>query len=657
MGTFNWDDHPIADKSSGGFNWDDHPIAQPAGPEESTGKRLLRSTIDTAVPAITGMGAAVLAAPETGGLGSLPAGALGYAAGKQLARILNNRILGDSDTAKGVVDQTVRSAGDVKDGAMYEMGGQIIGAVPGLAKSGAGAASKFVKSQLGKGAEYTPIANKEAVEGAAQSLGLKAPKAVLTDNKTYQELESGLSQSGSFPAKETRREYDAFNKGLEKASSKIEDLKNTSSDFKIGSDLKADLGKQVSSGAEPISQMYKELHPEMKQISVNEGVVNKAFGALKRNPLFQTSEGRAMAEEYQQAVQSQPELASLKELRSTVHDSLGRDASPLEQKRIDAIYDAMTSVRDNTVNSLKDSRSVTGGKYDQLIDKISNADSAHAAHLDDLNTIKQIVGGKDVGSPSGFLRKLGDMKESDLAQRAANLDVKSLQNLKTKYPSVFERAQAAKINDMVQSSTNPASGFNVNRFMKQYGDMDQEARELIFSPEIQSHIENLQTVLQATPNKLGPSGTAHAQMTMDMFNPKRNLLDYGIKKVLDSEVKASGPEVATFNNGASLADRAASVSKPALLLKAQPSPGRPTELPRAADRKDQGPSQKKGADKWANDGLQNLIEHSGDNSLESVDTSSIDSSLKNMLIAASDLKPGSPAMDKVLAKVKARLDQ
>jgi hypothetical protein len=65
----------------------------------------------------------------------------------------------------------------------------------------------------------------------------------------------------------------------------------------------------------------------------------------------------------------------------------------------------------------------------------------------------------------------------------------------------------------------------------------------------------------------------------------------------------------------------------------------------------------KGASKWANDGLKKLIDHSGsDGALGKIDTSAIkDQKLKDMLIAASDLKPGSKAMEKVLVQVKARL--
>lgn len=58
----------------------------------------------------------------------------------------------------------------------------------------------------------------------------------------------------------------------------------------------------------------------------------------------------------------------------------------------------------------------------------------------------------------------------------------------------------------------------------------------------------------------------------------------------------------------------------------------------------------KGPEKWAQDGLQKLIDHSGDKSLDK-------SLLKNpkakqLLIAASDLKVGTPAMDKLLSKIK-----
>lgn len=84
-------------------------------------------------------------------------------------------------------------------------------------------------------------------------------------------------------------------------------------------------------------------------------------------------------------------------------------------------------------------------------------------------------------------------------------------------------------------------------------------------------------------------------------------------------------------------------------------------LPKAASAPESKPVPKGGPSKWASDGLNALMDHAGDQapeSLKQIDPSQVDDkSLQNLLISASDLKPGSPAMDKVLAKVKARLDQ
>lgn len=86
-----------------------------------------------------------------------------------------------------------------------------------------------------------------------------------------------------------------------------------------------------------------------------------------------------------------------------------------------------------------------------------------------------------------------------------------------------------------------------------------------------------------------------------------------------------------------------------------------SELPKSADN---APESKptppaKGPSKWADDGLKKLIDHAGDkgSDLQGIDTSQVnDPKLKNLLIAASDLKPRSKAMEKVLAQVKARLE-
>lgn len=82
-----------------------------------------------------------------------------------------------------------------------------------------------------------------------------------------------------------------------------------------------------------------------------------------------------------------------------------------------------------------------------------------------------------------------------------------------------------------------------------------------------------------------------------------------------------------------------------------------TVLQKSADNE----APKKGPAKWANDGHDKLLKHAGDDEmtvelLQKAKTSMIDNpKLKKLLIEASDLKPGSKALDKVVLKMKAQI--
>lgn len=562
------------------------------------------------------------------------------------------------DTA-GVVDDT----GQIPERIMNAGKGMTLGALlstaiesPQIAKDVANSVKNKISGGLGANIDFTPAPNAGEVKAAADQLGIApgdVPKALLTDNPTYQKLESGLSQSGSIPAKPIRDQYTRFFKGVGDASEKIADLKTTDSEFGIGSKIGDDLANQVKASTAPVSELYDDLNPLLRQIPVDPASVNSQFGALKRNPIFQTKDGIAMLEDQKSAIQSMPELASLKEYRSTLHDSLGNNSTPLDENRINTIYDAATKIRDNSINAQKNSLpSALHGEVDDVISKQALADSAHASNLDDINSIKALVGNKEFSSPRAFLKKLGSMNEADIAAKASNLDVDTLTNLQDKFPTVFDKVKTAKINDMVQSSTNPVSGFNDTRFLKQWDGMDQEAKDLFFDPQLQSQIDAFQTVKQAIPPKLGPSGTPEGKMMMQMLSPKRTALDLGIKKTLDaasntapSTAAAAGAPVSSpIGNGARLVAISGGLGTPA----AQPAVVPAANMNKAADSTE--PT--KGPDKWVNDGLKKLQAHDPD-AINRIPAASLsDPKVRDLLIRASDLSPGTKAMDDIMERIE-----
>lgn len=528
--------------------------------------------------------------------------------------------------------------------------------VPGLVGKGASAVNAAMIAKLGDGLEHTPIKNLDSVVQSLKELGITdVPKAVLTDNKLFQELESGLSQSGSLPARTTNKQYKAFFDQVDAAKKKIAELRSADSDHGIGKEIQTGLVGEVKAKKAPISELYDNFNKDLTKIDVNEPVVNRIFGGLKRDPLFQTSDGAALLDEYKNATLKQGNLASLKELRQAVRGAADAGASDNTQRRLTKIAEALTGVRDNSIHALKSEYpKEMHGEIDSLLNEIALADAGHSTNIKDVNSVKAIAGNKQFNSPSEFINKVNSMNEAEIAKKATTLDVGTLQNMKDKFPQVYEKVKTARINDLVDRSS-PGGKFNENTFLKQYEALDPEMKELIFTPEQRSHIENFKTVKSAIPEKLGPSGTPKGQMTMEMVNPKRNALDYFTKKALE---KSIAPNQAVSETPSKLADilpltRIQGASQAAAKAEA------PAPLRLVADKKDQAPQ--KGPAKWANDGFDKLIEHSDEelkNQLKDKKSDLLkDPKINELLQQASDLKPGTKAMDNIANKIKSRVSR
>jgi hypothetical protein len=625
---------------------------------ESLPKRLLRSTIDTAVPIVGAMGAAALAAPETGGFGAIPAGALGYAGGKQVAKAMNRYLLGDEQPAVGTGQALANAGKDVRDGLLFEVGGRALSEVPGVAKGAYGSFKDFLRTKMGQGLEYTPIANKAAVEDAARSLNLDVPRGVLTSNPTFQKLESGLSQNSSAFSTKVRDKYNAFNKGIKDAGEKIADL-GVGDRYSAGAEIKGDLSGQIAKDREVTSGLYNELTPDLQKIQPNQNVINRVFGDLKKNPIFQTKGGKAYLEDAKSVALQQPELNSLKEWRTSVGNEIGNASTPLDQNRATAIQQAATKIRDESIHALKSELpKEMHPEVDDFINQVSLADATHKSTINEINSVKDLVGSKDFKSPVHFQNKIQEISEEDLAKRAAGLDVSSMQALKENYPSVFQKVKQARLDQLVQSSTG-AKGFNINSFLKQYGKMDQQMKDLVFEPKWQQHIENLKIVSQAIPEPLGKSGTPEGLNFMNYFSPRQNATALGVNAILNDAERAAIPKIKPSTPSGPIvpkdySDFANRASRPAQVLEMFKGRSEPAIATPAAAETD-----KKGQEKWANDGFQKLLDRANKEQKERLlrNKSSMldDNKVKGLLMVASDLSPDSKMFDKISKQVSDRL--
>ncbi len=520
----------LADTNHVEFNPDE--FLKNTAPEPSMKERLIQGGLNT-LPTAGMIAGGILATPETAGLGTVAGATAGGIAGNELKRIGEKYLLGKDQTS-GM--EHIKEAAKVgAESAAAEAGGQALMAAPGFISAGGKKALQVVGKKLGFNSEFIPKPDIEQISKAGEVLGLDVPNAVKTSNPTFQKIESGLAQSPTIPAKEIREGYENYFKGLDSAGDKIEEMKSPGDSYSTGSQLKNQIQSYIEEKSAPVSELYQDLVKPMQNIKVNQEVVNKQFGALKRDPLFQTTKGQQILNDWKGITNNQPELNSLKETRSQIFDELGGTATPADQSRMQKIYDTMTKIRDNSIESTKlELPKEQHAVVDQLRDQLTLADKSHSSNLKDFNSIKRLVGNTEIGSPSQFSNMNQALKEGDLSSKASNLDTGSMKSLREDSPEIFETVKQAKIDDMVNASTRSIKGFNDADFFKRYGKLDEEMKNMLFSPEQRKHIEALQTLRQATPQKLGPSGTPEGLSYMADIPAqiKNTVSDYAKKKAL-----------------------------------------------------------------------------------------------------------------------------
>lgn len=475
-------------------------------------------------------------AGETAGpaVGAFLGGMSGWTGGKTAARVLNHAVLGDD-----VANAYKEIPSDALEGLAYETGGKAIQAIPGVVKSwGQGIASEL-RSSFGDSLLYKLKENATQIKDAMKALGISnPPKAFFTPNQGYQKLEQSVGQSGSAVATPYRNQYDQFAQEWKSARDVVSSIGSPDTADSLGSDIKDKLKSIIGGNKQYASDLYKPFEGELEKIQVDPKAVEYQIAALRRNKYFRSAQGQAFLDNAKEEILQNGDLNSLKEHRSLLHADLEKGASDLDALRRDELYDAVTEIRNKSIEAHKASLpEYMHPEVDNLLSQIKAADAAHAGNVDQLNQLSDLIGGRKVKSAGEFLRALERTDSSDLYKRASNLKTNTLQFLKDNFSetsdNLFDHVTTAKVNELIKSASTK-DGLSVPTFMKRYSAMSQAQKDMLFPQPIQKHIENLGLISEEMPTKLGPSGTPEGQKRGKLFTPAQNVEDLGNRLLLNS---------------------------------------------------------------------------------------------------------------------------
>lgn len=416
---------------------------------------------------------------------------------------------------------------------------------PGVKAAGKGIGKlKEILGNFGEQFKTMPKPDAEDITQASRALGFEPSKAMLSQGKPVQALEEGLVKSGGLFSGDVIKQSQKMQEGIKKGLEAVESKASGASFETAGRSMDQALNKTLAEMDEPIKAAYKAVEKPLQKIPMNEGLINKTMGVLRRNDMFRSDEGAKFLEKIQRETK---ELSSVKSLNQYISD-LYKMRSPLSSGRedalIDASYGALKELRDNTIFN---AQGLSGAVKNEIIDSITTAEKLFSDQITDINQIRSVLGasGKEFKSPIGFKEALADKSFESLGKSAGQTPSEVMAYMKQKFPDAFNVAREARVNDLIQKSMTKGE-VDLGKLIRNYQKITPEARALVFEPDELSQLENLTKVYNAMPAPQNPSGTSHMTRMWETF---KHPIDKGVADYLANKaLKEAGPDGSPFLN-------------------------------------------------------------------------------------------------------------
>jgi hypothetical protein len=608
------------------------------------------------------------------GLATMAVPGLAAAKGAKFAKVL------DASARAGTIGGLGFSEGEtpkeiLKDGVT---GGYIATMLPlvgaGVGHLGKKAIQGVTNGLVEKIAPTKLKLNEAEIRQAADRLGIKVTPAMLDDAGFVERLEYTLAKSPSYLGQKVARNQQAVS---DKLTQKIGDVTADAtnlSPYQIGERFKSGVTAKVGERLDPISAVFNEVADSTKHIPVSQRSKDAVTRNIQGLDTFKLTGGSGKPQQYVEAIGRIENADQVKTLMTLLNRDLKSPNLDGSQKEVlFGIKNKLSRLEENSITRAAVSQAREAGMKSntgkqmgsQIVSDLQGARKEYRRLATDLSDFSESASRAKVdGSPETFLNSVEAIPSEKIQRNYFNTDNhRQLTALQEKFPEQFELLRQGKLKDIaeaaVDGSVNGRNQISAHKFLKEVNDLQPEAKAMIFKGNTQT-LDDIQTVKNSMGRDFNPSSTASQQGWRDTITS--NIKD--IPTYLQYKTAASNmgrglteklvksreiPKLAEANSARFL-DRTGT-------LAFLPEKKRVLQLSEQAQENPESTPKEKGPEKWANDGFNKLLEHAPD-----VETQKKLKAMKNelmkspsgrkKLISASDLKPGSKAMDKILQGIE-----
>lgn len=502
-----------------------------------------QSIINAGIESLPTVGAAVggVAGAAEGGIGAYPGAMAGGTVGtgaKNIAEGLRDQglsYLTNKPTSKGLLNATKDVAEGGAEGGLQELGGRAIS--KGLS---------VLKPAVKESAKY--------ITDAAERLGIKATNGMLSDSPMGQGLESSLNQSPSGAGAVVRSDTRPIQAGLQKAAQDV--LKDSSgkSSYQAGGDAAKGVISNIGEDYNNVQQAYEPFNKELPKMTPEEidkwKLADQTAKATKGN-LSLTFQGDKWGESLANKVMESKNLDDVENIRKQVSSALrtAYKSHPPDYNAIDAISkaeDHLNNFRDDQFQKLAMKnypQSVyPGGKAigSDMVDQYKNAQGQYAQLMNKLKPIGDALGIR-ANNPKSYIDAFDKMPEEKLASKLSSTKyVQAAEAIKENLPEQFEQIRKYQLSQIAEKSMTDGQ-IDPVKLVKNSNKLSPEFKEMIFGEKV-SKLNDMETVINSLPKKMGPSGTPQGELYNQSWNPAlqgKEALRYGVYKGLTSPTLSS----------------------------------------------------------------------------------------------------------------------
>lgn len=372
----------------------------------------------------------------------------------------------------------------------------------------------------------------EELDKAGKKLGVEIPAEMKMEGDLLRKVQNSLEQSpmvaGALARKRMKPIRDAVQSGSEEALKNASDM----SKYEVGEGIKKDIISEYAERMGVSEAQYAELEELGRGVPVSQSSRTRVANNLLRIDEVRVRPNSPASNVVKSVANDLRNIQSANDLK-ILRTSIGRQADAAAKAGdpsanvLFQVYDRLSSLRNNTLKrALISGQSKSAAK--ESLEALAQVDEGYRQLMTDVGFLKEGLGkGKKRMTPGAFVNFVEEMPSEQLVDKLwQRKNIKYMKEFAEKYPESFEQLKSAKLAEVYQKSLFKGQ-VSPKKLANQVRKLEPEYKELLYGDIGAKAIDDIANILDAMPDKVGPSGTPQGIEFMMVLSPHSWALELG----------------------------------------------------------------------------------------------------------------------------------